>query len=334
MGSRSKLDLISESDDYKQLLNLPSISSSQTLTYRSIFKSVSTEIETVQADVVKVNEHILNDIQEELRQTGKIERKLKSSFKSINQHYMKLLKHRKNFGNDNSSVLFQKFDERAKEIMSKTEEADHILDNVLKNLVDFDSSLPVDERLFSSSKVTKRHYPMLYDLIHDKFGDIYKRNQELENDSSKISVEERQSIEAQISEIDKSNILNDKKNEDVDDDTKAVPNETPRNLKESNGSNINALTQGSDPCISQEEDTMSNNQNHNCIESSESVDKKLDQNYLKSIGESISSVSSVKNRTRIFKGLVKPVQASTSLQALNVIATDTYKLDKDIFEQF
>ncbi|KAL3228977.1 Biogenesis of lysosome-related organelles complex 1 subunit VAB2 [Nakaseomyces bracarensis] len=339
IGSKSRQNLISECDDYKELLNLPNIGNSQELTYKSIFRAVSGEITQVRADIVKVNEHILRDIDEELRQTEKIEKKLKNSFKSINQHYLKLVKHRDHFGTENSSVLLRRFEEQVNRLESNTKSAENNLDMVLKNMVAFDITLPEDERLFGSSTMTKRHYPLLYDLMQEKYGGMYNNDPESipkgtttpTNDKKKSS-----SIKTDTSLIDTINLTHHNNDDTNDEILDEILDENPvKKLDRTNSDgsfavNVSGTTSNNESPIDnktiqpqlQEHDknTIEDTKNNDDIHSSEITTQN---------SASISSKSSARNPTRILRRLSKPALASTTIQTVNVFAKDSYKPERN-----
>lgn len=66
---------VAEASEYKELLALEKLPQSSQLSYKAIFKSVSSEWEQVKTDITHVNENILKDINEEIEQTDQIEKK-------------------------------------------------------------------------------------------------------------------------------------------------------------------------------------------------------------------------------------------------------------------
>lgn len=181
---------VAEASEYKELLALEKLPQSSQLSYKAIFKSVSSEWEQVKTDITHVNENILKDINEEIKQTDQIEKKLKSSFKSINQHYHKLLKHRRNRQNDEgTSDLFLKYKNDVNELASNIETIENGLDMVIQNMISFDSTSSLDgDSLFNSSIITKRHYPLLYDLIHKNYNKG-QNSDKTSKDNSKITTD-------------------------------------------------------------------------------------------------------------------------------------------------
>lgn len=166
------------SEPFKALNSLPPLTPSQHLTQDAIFKVVGEEIKQVKLDIATINEIVLEDIRTESSQTDQINRQLKSSLKKIDHSYSRTLKLRERYDHEieeQTNALTSRLEFVETSLFSLKNNTSQIIDSILR----IDSELPTKNRSINEQLFNQKHYPLLFQCIHDKYPKVKKNKNAL-----------------------------------------------------------------------------------------------------------------------------------------------------------
>lgn len=169
---------IKSSSSFKELRQLSPLPSSRELEQDAVFKVVAEEFKQVKLDVTAINDKVCDDIETESHQTEQIARQLKGSVKKLDQSFKKVCKaHNKHdiMINDQLAHL-SSVSSTVKRSLASIEE---VTRQVIINMEEVDSKLPGKHRLINGQLFNQQHYPLLFELIHQKFPDKFKQGKNI-----------------------------------------------------------------------------------------------------------------------------------------------------------
>lgn len=169
---------IKSSSSFKELRQLSPLPSSRELEQDAVFKVVAEEFKQVKLDITAINDKVCDDIETESHQTEQIARQLKGSVKKLDQSFKKVCKaHNKHeiMINDQLAHL-SSVSSTVKRSLASIEE---VTRQVIVNMEEVDSKLPGKHRLINGQLFNQQHYPLLFELIHQKFPDKFKQGKNI-----------------------------------------------------------------------------------------------------------------------------------------------------------
>lgn len=169
---------IKSSSSFKELRQLSPLPSSRELEQDAVFKVVAEEFKQVKLDITAINDKVCDDIETESHQTEQIARQLKGSVKKLDQSFKKVCKaHNKHeiMINDQLTHL-SSVSSTVKRSLASIEE---VTRQVIINMEEVDSKLPGKHRLINGQLFNEQHYPLLFELIHQKFPDKFKQGKNI-----------------------------------------------------------------------------------------------------------------------------------------------------------
>lgn len=161
---------------FNELKRLPAIPNHKQLTLRSIYEALEGEVGQVKEDIKYIYQAVKNDINLENEQMETVGRQLKKSAKKVNHMYDKVQVSR-----NNSSIglsMLQKPSGDVDDAASSLKQIDNTVDGILTIFSQIDSKIPKKNQLLNGHGFNEQHYPLLFGLMHQKFGDRLVTQQE------------------------------------------------------------------------------------------------------------------------------------------------------------
>lgn len=166
-------------DAYCELKRIVSVPNHKLLTLRSIFEATEQDLEHVKDDIASIFEAVKNDINLENVQMEAVEVQLKKSTKKLNHTYDKICDNRmRNQHFTASSELISRLKDRTTKLSSDLEGIDDSTAQILENIVKIDARFPKNRRLLNGQVFNEQHYPLLFGLMRNKFGQLLEEDLE------------------------------------------------------------------------------------------------------------------------------------------------------------
>ncbi|QLL33986.1 hypothetical protein HG536_0F03110 [Torulaspora globosa] len=163
---------------FDELKRLSSIPNHKQLTLQSIYEALEGEISQVKEDINCVYQAVRNDINLENEQMETVGHQLKKSAKKVNHMYDKVLASRSQNNNSIGASMLQKLSDDVENVASALKGIDNTVDSILTIFSQIDSRIPQKNRLLNGHGFNEQHYPLLFGLMHQKFGDRLVTQQE------------------------------------------------------------------------------------------------------------------------------------------------------------
>lgn len=185
--ARQWFNSIESGTAYEELRQLTSMPSHGQLLLNSIFDAVEPELTQAKRDIISVYEIVEKDIEVESHQMEMVELQLKRSLKKVDRMYTKVLNSRaQNQEFPSSSKVINDFCCCVQRNYKFTNDIDATIHNVLINISKVDASLPKKSRLLNEEQFNEKHYPLLFDLMHEKFPEIFSKQTLVEHSEPEI----------------------------------------------------------------------------------------------------------------------------------------------------
>ncbi|QLQ81598.1 hypothetical protein HG537_0F03590 [Torulaspora globosa] len=175
---RFSFSKIEGGEAFNELKRLSSIPNHKQLTLRSIYEALEGEIGQVKEDINCIYRAVTNDINLEKEQTETVEHQLKKSARKVNHMYEKVLVNRSQNNSSIGTSMLQKLSDDVDNANSSLEEIDNTVDSILSIFSQIDSKIPQKNQLLNGHGFNEQHYPLLFGLMHQKFGDQLVAHQE------------------------------------------------------------------------------------------------------------------------------------------------------------
>ncbi|GAV53899.1 hypothetical protein ZYGR_0AK04010 [Zygosaccharomyces rouxii] len=161
---------IENDKSYEELRETPVIPSHRQLLEGSIFDAVGPNFKQLKEDISSLYSVIERDVSNENRQIGLVELQLKKSLKRVNHAYNEVAVERgqNNAASYNSRLLGNFFDKEDK-VQNSVNEIDTLVCGILNNIVQIDHKFPEKSQMLKEDLVNKQHYPLLFQLLNEKF---------------------------------------------------------------------------------------------------------------------------------------------------------------------
>lgn len=185
--TRQLFNSIENGNAYEELKQLTSMPSHRQLLLNSIFAAVEPELTQAKRDIIFVYEMVEKDIEVESHQMETVELQLKKSLKKVDRMYTKVLNSRaQNQGFASSSKVIDNYCSCVQKLHKFTNDIDATIHNVLINISKVDASLPKKSRLLNEEQFNEKHYPLLFDLMHEEFPQIFSKQSLVEHPEPEI----------------------------------------------------------------------------------------------------------------------------------------------------
>lgn len=169
---------IKSSSSFKELRQLSPLPSSRELEQDAVFKVVAEEFKQVKLDITAINDKVCDDIETESHQTEQIARQLKGSVKKLDQSFKKVCK-----AHNKHEIMINDQLAHLSSVSSTVERSlasiEEVTRQVIMNMEEVDSKLPGKHRLINGQLFNQQHYPLLFELIHQKFPDKFKQGKNI-----------------------------------------------------------------------------------------------------------------------------------------------------------
>lgn len=170
--TRYNFERIEGGEAFDELRRLSTIPSHKRLTLRAIHEALEDEINQVKDDISGIYRAIRNDIKLESGQMERVEHQLRKSMRKVDQIYDKIQTQRiENQDFKFNSRLVESFMSKVENMSSLCTEIDDTVDHIVTAFSQVDSRIPQKSRLFNGHLVNEQHYPLLFGLMRQKFGD-------------------------------------------------------------------------------------------------------------------------------------------------------------------
>ncbi|CAR27906.1 hypothetical protein ZYGR_0N03930 [Zygosaccharomyces rouxii] len=161
---------IENDKSYNELKELPVIPSHRQLLEGSIFDAVGPNFKQLKEDISSLYSVIERDVSNENRQIGLVELQLKKSLKRVNHAYNEVAVERdQNRAASYNSRLLGNFFDKEDNVQNSVNEIDVLVSGILSNIVQIDNKFPKKSQMLKEDLVNKQHYPLLFQLLNEKF---------------------------------------------------------------------------------------------------------------------------------------------------------------------
>lgn len=176
--TRYRFSRIDGGEAFEELKRLSPIPSHKQLTLRSIYDALEEEVNQVKNDINGVYQAVRNDINLENEQMETVEHQLKKSVRKVNHIYDKVLANRTENDDTSRGKMIERLLGDVDKIDGSFKEVDNTVDSILSMFSQIDAKIPQQNRLLNGQVFNEQHYPLLFGLIRQKFGDQFLIHEE------------------------------------------------------------------------------------------------------------------------------------------------------------
>lgn len=168
--TRFSFKTIENDKAYEELKKIPIIPSHRQLLEGSIFDAVSPNFKQLKDDISSLYSVVEKDVSNENRQIGLVELQLKKLLKRVNHAYNEITVDRdQNRAASYNSKLLGTFIDKEDKTQSLVNNIDGLIGDILNNIIKIDLRFPKKSQMLNEDLVNKQHYPLLFQLLNEKF---------------------------------------------------------------------------------------------------------------------------------------------------------------------